>query len=169
MIEVFDLQTIDLILRMVIAMLLGALLGTERRILAHKMAGMRTYALVSMGSALFVIISQIVFVQAGSIPSWDLLRMASQIVVGIGFLGAGMIIFHDSKLTGLTTASSLWVSAGIGIAVGFGLYELAIITTVLTLFIFIVLFFIENKLKEIKLPQSKSQKFNNDEEHFNNN
>ena len=77
----------------------------------------------------------------------DPLRIASNIIVGVGFLGAGMIIFKDHQLTGLTTASGLWVAAGIGTAVGFGLYNLAIVATVLTLFVFTVLWYLESKIK----------------------
>lgn len=140
----------DMFLKLFLAMLLGIIIGAER-VLHGKTAGMRTYAMVAMGSALFVIISQSVaekFLILGS-TSFDPLRMASQIIVGIGFLGAGMIIFHDSKLTGLTTAGGLWVAAGIGMAAGFGLYSIALTATFLTLFIFTTLWVIEEKFKKI--------------------
>ncbi len=128
-------------------MILGMIIGIER-IVAHKTAGMRTYALVSMGSALFVIISEMI-IQTHGKDLVDPTRMAAQIITGIGFLCAGLIIFKDEKLKGITTATSIWVSAGIGMACGFGFYELAIIATVLTLFIFIVLWFVEERIKEI--------------------
>ncbi|MCH7613961.1 MAG: MgtC/SapB family protein [Candidatus Marinimicrobia bacterium] len=151
-----ELTIAEIAIRLVLAMVLGSILGTER-VFAHKTAGIRTYALVSMGSALFVIISQVVsnsYLSQG-FTNFDMLRMAAQVVVGIGFLGAGLIIFRGSRVTGLTTASGLWVAAGIGMAVGFGLYGAAIVAAVLTLFIFIILWFIENKLKKTK-PYEKT-------------
>ncbi len=130
-------------------MLLGLAIGAER-IYAHKAAGMRTYAMVSMGAALFIIISQIITtVYSGNGASIDPLRMASQIIVGVGFLGSGLIIFKNDKLSGVTTASGLWVAAGIGMAAGFGLYGLAIMTTLVTLFIFIVIWVVEQRFKHV--------------------
>jgi len=131
---------IELSTRLLVALGLGTLIGLER-VLAHKTAGMRTYGLVSMGSALFVIISELVNTDG------DPLRVASQIVVGVGFLGAGLIIFKDSHLQGLTTASALWVAAGIGMAAGFGLFELAVVVSLFTLFTFTVLWYAETLVK----------------------
>ena len=74
-------------------------------------------------------------------------RMAAQIIIGVGFLGAGMIMLQNNKLVGLTTASGLWVSAGIGIACGFGMYSIAAIATVLVLIIFTLFYFIEVKIR----------------------
>lgn len=82
---------------LVVATLLGALLGLERT-LAHKRAGMRTYAIVALGAALFIMVSQVVSRQFIGLTSFDPLHVASQIVTGIGFLGGGLIIFHGSKL-----------------------------------------------------------------------
>ncbi len=141
-------DTVVILTKLFIAMILGMLIGFER-ILAHKTAGPRTHALVSMGSALFVIISEIVIESHASFGASDPLRVASQIIVGVGFLGAGIIIFKDSHLEGLTTASGLWVAAGIGTAIGFGLYELGVIATALTIFIFTVLWYIESLIKKI--------------------
>jgi putative Mg2+ transporter-C (MgtC) family protein len=138
----------SIFLRLAIAMLLGLAIGMER-IYAHKSAGMRTYALVSMGSALFILISEAVGVIYANSPSFNPTLIASSIITGIGFLGAGMIIFRDSRLVGITTASGIWVSAGIGIACGFGLYALAIMTTVLMLFIFLVIWMVEQQLKNV--------------------
>ncbi len=142
----FDASTVDVALKLFWAMFFGMIIGTER-LFAHKTAGIRTYALVSMGAALFVIISLSVG-QGFFGQDFDPLRMAAQIVTGIGFLGAGMVIVHKSHVLGLTSATGMWVAAGIGMATGFGLYSLAIIATVLTLFIFIVLWFIEQQLKK---------------------
>lgn len=142
----FDGATSSIILRLFIAVVLGMVLGTER-VWAHKTAGMRTYALVSLGAALFIIISEAIVSKYLGIGGFDPTRIASQIVVGIGFLGAGSIMLQGSQLKGLTTASGLWVAAGIGMATGFGLYSISIIATILTLFIFVVLWFIEKRIK----------------------
>ena len=142
----------DPFVRLLVATLLGMSLGVERAV-AQKTAGMRTYALVSMGAALFIVISEIISAQyAGQVGSLDPLRMASQIIVGIGFLGAGLIIFRDSQLSGLTTAAGLWVASGIGMAAGFGLFEIAIFATVLTIFVFTILWYLERKVKLLVHP-----------------
>lgn len=146
--ESFFASHYEIFVRLSIAMLCGMIIGAER-IVAHKTAGMRTYALVSMGSALLVIISQMagqLFVKDGS---FDPIRMASQVVVGVGFLGAGLIVLRDKEVTGLTTASGLWVCAAIGMSAGFGFYGIALISTFLTLFIFVVLWFIEQRFKKL--------------------
>ncbi len=147
--NIFDQVTVDIIIRLFVALVLGMIIGTER-VWAHKTAGMRTYALVSMGSALFVIISNQMVEYYTNFSGLNPLMIISQIVVGVGFIGAGLIFTKDSKLVGLTTATSLWVSAGIGMAAGFKLYDIAIIATFLTLFIFIVLWFVEEQLKKSK-------------------
>lgn len=145
--ELISTFSYDIFLRLTVAVLLGLAIGAER-IYAHKAAGMRTYAMVAMGASLFIIISQVVAsVYSGGGNGIDPLRMASQIIVGVGFLGSGLIIFKDDKLSGVTTASGLWVSAGIGMASGFGLYGLAIMTTLITLFIFIVVWVVEQRFK----------------------
>ena len=127
-----------------LAMFLGALIGAERR-LAHKMAGMRTFALVRLGAALFTIISQIAFAEFSGKAGFDPSRIASQIVVGIGFLGAGAIMLQESKIRGLTTAAGLWVTAAIGMSVGYKMFTVAIAATFLTLIIFVCLWIIEKK------------------------
>ncbi len=132
--------------QLTLALVLGALVGLERTV-AGKEAGMRTFALVTIGSCLFVTVGDIVAQHAASEFSFDPLRMASSIVTGIGFLGAGLIIFQH-ELKGLTTAAALWVSAAIGIAIGFKLYLIAVFATFLTLFVFIVLWFLEHYLEK---------------------
>lgn len=157
--EQFFITNQDIIIKLVLAMGLGMLIGIERYI-AHKSAGMRTYALLSMGSALFVILASAVinsFSYSSYISINPLVIMAA-VITGIGFLGAGAMFKTGSTLTGLTTATGLWVSAGVGMAVGFGFYSLAIIATVLILFIFVILWILErhiidrisNKLSERK-------------------
>ena len=132
-------------IKLALAMALGMIIGTER-VFAHKTAGMRTYALVAMGSALLVIISELVGLRGGNyVPT----QIAANIVIGIGFLGTGLIILDHKRLTGITTATSIWVVAGIGMAVGFGFFNLAILGTIFTLFIFIVLWFVEKTFRKL--------------------
>ena len=140
-----DPQTVTLFLKLAVAMLCGMFLGTER-LLSHKAAGMRTYALVSMGAALFVMTGDLIFTRYGSAfaPS----AIMQGIITGIGFMGAGVIIFRDSNVVGLTTASGLWVASGIGMASGFGLYTLAVLATLLSLFVFIVLWHVEQAVRK---------------------
>ena len=152
--NIFNQATIDIIIRLSLALFLGMIIGTERA-WAHKTAGMRTYALVSMGAALFIIISEMISLQYLSVGGFDPTRIPSQIIVGIGFIGTGLIFARESKLMGLTTATSLWVSAGIGIACGFRFFDIAIIATFLILFIFIVLWFAEEQLKKTKYFKEK--------------
>ncbi len=114
-------MTIDwnLILRLVIAGLMGACIGLEREFRA-KEAGLRTHFIVALGSALFMIISQYAF--SGR---FDAARVAAQVVSGIGFIGAGVIIFQKNAVRGVTTAAGLWVAAAIGLACGAGMYDVA--------------------------------------------
>lgn len=153
--NILNITTIDIITRLFVALFLGMIIGTER-VWAHKTAGMRTYALVSMGSALFVIVSNEMVKYYTGFSGLNPLMIISQIVVGVGFIGAGLIFTKDSKMMGLTTATGLWVSAGIGMAAGFKLFNIAIIATVLTLFIFIVLWFVEEQLKKTKYFKENS-------------
>ena len=147
--NIFDPATIDIIVRLSVALILGMVIGTER-VWAHKTAGMRTYALVSMGSALFVIVSNEMVKYYAGMSGLNPLMLVAQIVVGVGFIGSGLIFSKDSKMMGLTTATGLWVSAGIGMAAGFKLFSIAIVATTLTLFIFVVLWYVEERLKKSK-------------------
>jgi len=149
MYNIFDAATVDIIIRLFVALFLGMVIGTER-VWAHKTAGMRTYALVAMGAALFIIISEMIALKYVNVGGFDPTRIASQIIVGIGFLGAGSIMLQGSRLKGLTTASGLWITSGIGMAAGFGFFKLAVISTILILFVFIVLWFIEQQFKKTK-------------------
>ncbi len=129
---------------LIISILLGAVLGLERT-LAGKTAGVRTYGLVSMGSTLFILIARYVIPEAGQF-AFDPLRMAAAIVMGIGFLCGGVIIYKEQTLQGLTTAAGIWVAAGIGMAVGYGLIDLALFATIATLIVFTLFWFVEHKL-----------------------
>lgn len=137
----------DISLRLVTALMFGGLVGIER-VMAHKKAGVRTYALVSMGAALFILISELVSARYLGLSDFDPLRLASQIVVGVGFLGGGLIILNGANLRGLTTAAGLWVAAGIGMACGFGFFGIAFLTSLLTLFIFSILWNFEQIIKK---------------------
>jgi putative Mg2+ transporter-C (MgtC) family protein len=161
-----ELSTLDILVRLSIAVLLGGLVGMERT-LAGKTAGMRTYALVSMGSALFMLVALIVSKQLVGTPAFNPLLLAPQILVGIGFIGAGLV-FHNNremKVSGLTSAAGLWVAAGIGMATGFGLYLLAIISALLTLLIFTILWYVEKGFKKISYSDEKEEIENSEKLH----
>jgi putative Mg2+ transporter-C (MgtC) family protein len=124
--------------RLLVAALLGALLGLERS-LAGKHAGMRTYALVSMGSALFVMVGVLASYQLSDFAGINPLQVAANVVLGVGFLGTGLAMFHGEHPVELTTAAGLWVAAGIGMTTGFGFELLALVAAVLALLILTLL------------------------------
>lgn len=126
------------ILRLILAAAFGGLIGMEREF-SHRPAGLRTHILVALGAALITQISMTAF--SGGDPA----RLAAQVVSGIGFLGAGTILRHGNEVRGLTTAASLWVSGGIGIAVGAGEYVLASATVAIVLFSLILLGFFQRR------------------------
>lgn len=144
-----NISTFDVFIRLFVALFLGMIIGLER-VWAHKTAGIRTYALVSMGSALFVIISGEMVKYYTGFSGLNPIMLVSQIVVGVGFLGAGLIFTKESKLMGLTSATGIWVAAGIGMAAGFKLFNIAIVATILTLFIFVALWYLERRIKNSK-------------------
>ena len=128
-------MTGEFILRLFVAALLGGFIGLDREYRA-KEAGYRTHLLVSLGSALMMIVSQYGFtevIEKIDIARYDPARVAAQVVTGIGFIGAGTIILQRQVVRGLTTAAGIWATAGIGLAVGAGMYVLGIVTAVLTL------------------------------------
>lgn len=132
----------NFLIRLVVACLLGAVIGFERDI-HGRAAGLRTNMLVSMGAALFMLVSVAVAESFSSGPEStglrvDPSRIAAQIVTGIGFLGAGAIIKEGFNVRGLTTAACLWVSAGVGMAAGAGFFEMAIAVTLIGLFTLVV-------------------------------
>jgi putative Mg2+ transporter-C (MgtC) family protein len=113
------------ILRFLLAGALGAVIGFQRQ-MAKKPAGMRTHILISLGAALYTLVSIYAF-------SADMARVAAGVVAGIGFLGAGAIIRDRAGVAGLTTAASIWMVAGIGLAAGAGMYLIAVIATIVAL------------------------------------
>lgn len=110
------------LLNLLLAAILGGLIGYERKVYAKKEAGLRTYMLVSLAAAFFTMLAVSGFGQLNA-------SVAGGIVTGIGFLGAGMIITHAGKVEGLTTAAGLWTVAAIGMAVGVGWYLVAAVAT----------------------------------------
>ena len=124
----------EYILRLIAAGVFGGIIGLNREYRA-KEAGYRTHFLVSVGSALLMIVSQYAFIDLAQEEGYsvDPGRIAAQVVSGIGFLGAGTIILHKHFVRGLTTAAGIWTTAGIGLAAGAGMYIISIIATILTL------------------------------------
>ena len=124
----------DFVWRLVLAALFGTIIGLDREY-REKEAGFRTHFLVSLGSALMMIVSQYGFseILTHDGVSLDPSRIAAQVVSGIGFIGAGSIIFNHQIVRGLTTAASLWATAGIGLTAGAGMSWLALAATILTL------------------------------------
>jgi len=147
-----ELNICSILLRLVLAMIIGGIIGLERET-KGRAAGLRTYMLVCVGSALVMITNQYISLYIG--PS-DPARFGAQVISGIGFLGAGTIILtRRNHVIGLTTAAGLWSSACIGLAVGIGFYEGAIIACVFILFIIAIMHRIERfstaKTKSVEL------------------
>lgn len=138
----------EIVFRIVISAICGGLIGLEREY-HNKAGGFRTHILVAVGSALIMTISMYGF-SAG-----DPARLASQVISGIGFLGAGTIMREKSNVKGLTTAASIWVMAGIGLAFGNGFYLGATVTTIIVLFSLMALGFFEYKLISKKYKKIK--------------
>ena len=114
---------VELIMRVIIAFLLGAMIGFERE--RHGIsAGIRTYGAIALGSCVFGIISSNIL---GADPS----RISAQIVTGIGFLGGGVIFRQGDYVSGLTTAATLWATAAVGLAISYGMYTISILTSIL--------------------------------------
>lgn len=143
----FDPLAFEMCVQLTYAAFLGLMIGFEREH-QRKAAGMRTYALVSFGSALFTVVSAYGFSHTGFVNT-DPSRIASQVVVGIGFLGGGLIFLQGDRVIGLTTAAALWVAAAIGVTVGASMYEVASYATVLTLILIWVLRFVEEKIPRV--------------------
>ena len=137
----------ELVQRLCLSAGLGAVLGLERE-WRQKYAGLRTNILIAIGSTLFTLMSIDLSASSGGDPT----RIAAQIVTGIGFLGAGAIMRNGGSIRGLTTAAMIWVNAAIGVAVGGGEYQVAIIATIVTLVVLTTLNPIERWIDR-KTPQ----------------
>jgi len=130
---VIDIATqLDLSARIVVAAILGAIIGLEREIHGHP-AGIRTHILVALGSAIFTVLSIQGFGPVAPGTTFDPTRIAAQIVTGIGFLGAGAILKDGTIIRGLTTAASLWATAAVGLAAGAGDDVIAVVGAILIL------------------------------------
>ncbi|KJS87106.1 MAG: methyltransferase [Peptococcaceae bacterium BICA1-8] len=143
----------EIILRLVLSAILGGSIGLEREAL-NKSAGFRTHTLVSVGSCLIMIVSISVYLQFSSSTNIDPGRIAAQVVSGIGFLGAGTIMRSGGNVKGLTTAATLWVVAGIGLAVGSGAYLAALVTTLIVYISLVYLSKFEDVVSKRKRLQS---------------
>lgn len=132
----------EILLRIVLATLMGGLIGFERE-RSHKSAGLRTNALVGLGATLITLAAINGFASTQFV---DPTRIISNIIVGIGFLGGGAILHEGNKVHGLTTAATLWVVAAIGIVIGLGMYELAALAVIVVYFVLTVLWLAEKKL-----------------------
>ncbi len=129
-------------IRLLLAAVLGGLIGIEREI-RDKPAGLRTNILICVGSALFMSLSA----QIAQLLGGDPTRIAAQIISGIGFLGAGAVLHSHGFVLGLTTAATIWVVAGVGMALGSGMYLVAVFATAMSLVTLYFLSFIEDKIQ----------------------
>jgi putative Mg2+ transporter-C (MgtC) family protein len=150
-VEDFSLATqLEITLRLVVAMVLGAAIGLERE-LQRQPAGFRTHALVSLGAAIFTVVSAFAFTGPGADPT----RIAAQVVSGIGFIGGGAILHYGGTVRGLTTAGSLWAVAAVGMAAGAGLYVTAVVGGALIVVALELLHLLERWMKRsLKMPAS---------------
>ena len=128
----------EIITRLVLAVVLSGLIGIERE-MRPRGAGLRTHILVGLGSALIMLTSLYVFDIYKDIVPLDPVRLAAGVITGIGFLCAGTIIRYGEAVKGLTTAATLWVVAGIGLALGCGFYSASYTTCILTLAVLLIL------------------------------
>lgn len=173
-----ELINIDFVLRIIAAVIFGFLLGLERE-LTNKYAGLRTHILVGLGACIFTIISiygfptfadgdNVIVNQATGIR--DTGRVAAQIVTGIGFIGAGTVLRHGPMIIGLTTAATLWISAAIGMACGVGMYDIAAITTIISVAVLTIIRVFEKKFIPTSIKHNKRFKVSMycSEEHINN-
>ncbi len=136
---------LEMFMRLLLTLVLSGLIGLERQV-HRRDAGLRTHILVALGSCLIMLTSLYVFDIYKDKVSLDPVRIAAGVVTGIGFLGAGTIIRSPDGVKGLTTAASLWVAAGIGLAVGVGFNKIAVYTTILVLIVLHFLRYLEGSL-----------------------
>ena len=153
-----DVTIVGAIFKLLLSLLLGAVIGLERRRKAQ-VAGLRTFALISMGATLAMLVSIYVPQEYLGLKNGDPGRIAAQVISGVGFLGAGAIIQMKGSVRGLTTAAGIWMAACIGLAVGAGMYVIATVTTLLIIFILVNIERIEqraNFLWDSKIIRIKS-------------
>lgn len=135
----------DTFLKILLALVFGGILGAEREH-AGKAAGLRTYMLVTLASTTFTIVAkeaQVFFQSANYDPG----RILGQVILGIGFIGAGIIIYHREHVRGLTTAAGLWIATAVGLLIGIELYVLAVVVTIISFIILAIFPLIEEKIE----------------------
>jgi putative Mg2+ transporter-C (MgtC) family protein len=142
--EKVDLQSL---VPMVVAVVLGALIGIEREV-HSKPAGLRTNALICMGAAAFMVIAQRIGLGNDAVS-----RMTAGIVTGVGFIGGGAVLRDRTNISGVTTAATIWVVTSIGIACGMRLYDMAVSITVLSLIVLAVFGPLDRKIRKTKDPE----------------
>lgn len=140
-----EVSTASSVFKLFLSMLLGSMVGWERK-RKGQIAGIRTFALISMGATLAMILSIYVPQEYLGLKNGDPGRIAAQVVTGIGFLGAGAIIQMKGSVRGLTTAAGIWIVAAIGMAVGVGMYAVSFVATALILVVLLLLEQIEHKI-----------------------
>ena len=142
----FRLEDTEFLIRIIFSIVLGSIIGFERE-LTNKSAGLRTQILVCLGSCIFTILSIYGFSTAVTLyPLGDPSRVAAQIITGIGFIGAGTVLRQGLTVTGLTTASTLWIVAAIGMCCGCGKISIAVVSTLLAVIILVLIRTFEVKL-----------------------
>lgn len=140
-----EVNTLQAVFKLCLSLILGSVVGFERK-RKGQMAGVRTFALISMGATLAMLISIYVPQEYMGLKNGDPGRIAAQVISGIGFLGAGAIIQMKGSVRGLTTAAGIWMVSTIGLAVGVGMYMLSVVATLLILFILVQLERFEHKV-----------------------
>lgn len=146
-----DIFLSDQALQLVLAALLGAVLGAERDLSARP-CGLRTSMMVALGACMYTLLSQTAF------PGADSARIASQVVTGIGFIGGGVILKDDERIHGITTAAHIWMVAAIGMAAGAQKYELALLATTLAVFVLAILRPLSAWLDAVGVHRAKKHK-----------
>ena len=150
----FSSIELEVVVRLVVAAVLGACMGLERS-LSGKHAGMRTYALVSLGSCLFTVAGLVASYQLTSFAGTNPLQIAGSIVIGIGFIGSGLAVLRGENHAELTTASGIWLVAAVGMTAGFGYFAVALAATILGVLIFSLLLKVENRLRRRFGPETE--------------
>ena len=144
----FDIQSLELLLRLILAVILGGVIGLERGGAKHA-AGLRTHIILCLGAASVMVVSECL-VTRYAIPQ-EIMRMGAQIISGVGFLGAGNIIVNGGQVHGITTATGLWTTACVGIAVGSGNYLIAVFMVALMMFVMLGLRSMSQKIRTEKI------------------
>ncbi|MBR2885743.1 MAG: MgtC/SapB family protein [Clostridia bacterium] len=139
-----DMQSLELLLRLIVAVVLGGVIGLERGGAKHA-AGLRTHIILCLGAASVMVVSECLVIRY-EIPK-EIMRMGAQIISGVGFLGAGNIIVNGGQVHGITTATGLWTTACVGIAAGSGNYLIAVFMVILMMFVMLGLRSMSQKIR----------------------